>query len=103
MIFDEIATGFGRTGTLWAADRCGVVPDILLRRQGPDRRLPHPGGDAVHRPRWPRASAAVASGGLMHGPTFMGNPLACAIALASLDLLATNDWRAQTAAPAAPG
>ena len=98
VIFDEIATGFGRTGTLFAADRCGVVPDIMCVGQGADRRLPHPRRDAVHRRGRRAASAAAASGVLMHGPTFMGNPLACSVALASLDLLETNDVLAQTAA-----
>ena len=87
LVLDEIATGFGRTGTLFAAEAAGVAPDVHVRRQGADRRLPHPGRGAVHG-AVARGLSASESGVLMHGPTYMGNPLACAVALANLDLLA---------------
>jgi adenosylmethionine-8-amino-7-oxononanoate aminotransferase len=98
LIFDEIATGFGRTGTLFACEQAGVAPDIItLSKALTGGTLPLAATVASKQVYESFLSDDVARA-LMHGPTFAGNPLACAAANASLDLFEAEPRLAQVAA-----
>ena len=97
LIFDEIFTGFGRTGTLFAMETAGIEPDIVtLSKALTGGTLPLSCAVANERV-FSAFLSADPSKALMHGPTFMANPLACAAANASLDLFETGDWQGDVA------
>jgi adenosylmethionine-8-amino-7-oxononanoate aminotransferase len=97
LIFDEIFVGFGRTGALFACEGSGIIPDIItLSKALTGGTLPLSAAIASSRV-FDAFWSDEASAALMHGPTYMANPLACAAANASLDLFETGAWRADVA------
>ena len=98
LIFDEVFTGFGRTGTMFACDAAGMTPDIITLSKALTGGTMGFGATIASNKVFEAFLSDEPTHALMHGPTFMANPLACAAANASLDLFETEPRLAQVAA-----
>jgi adenosylmethionine---8-amino-7-oxononanoate aminotransferase len=98
LIFDEVFTGFGRTGTMFACEAAGVAPDIITLSKALTGGTMGLGAAVATKKVFDAFLSESPSHALMHGPTYMANPLACAAANASLDLFEREPRLAQVAA-----
>ncbi len=92
LIADEIATGFGHTGEIWGCDHANITPDIMTVGKGLTGGMMSMAAMMTTK----HISDTISNseiGVIMHGPTFMGNPLACSVANASIDLLLSTPWK----------